>query len=146
MDCPQVTSRLSAYSDGELPPEAKALVDRHLEVCAGCLATLARLQTVDKELDRLTDVEVKPYFGTRLHQRIADRRHNRATGWFRRVAVPAGAAVVMLLAAVAGTQLGRGLYGRRSSSLYQNAVAVSQTGTLDLLDGPGGSFYVAGGQ
>ncbi len=151
MDCPQVRSKLISCSDGELPPEAKFSVDRHLVVCAACRAALARLETVESELDRVTDVEVKPYFGTRLRQRIVDRRHSGATGWFRRVAVPAGAGVVMLLAAAAGMQLGRGLYQGRNSSEFRNQnsetrVVAVQAGTLDLLDGPGGSFYVAGGQ
>jgi len=146
MDCPNIRNKLSAYVDGELSPETKALVDRHLETCADCRAVLVRLEAVESELDRLVDVEVKPYFETRLRQRIADRRRSRATGWFRLVALPAGTAVVMLLAAVAGAQLGRVLYGRRSSSTYQSTAAVSQTSTLDLLDGPGGSFYVTGGQ
>lgn len=146
MNCSDVRKKLAAFSDGGLETEAKELVSRHLASCPGCREELAQLRQLDSELDRFAAVEPEPYFTTRVKQRIADRRHGRATGWFRRVAVPAGAALVMTLSAVAGTQLGRGLYDRRSSSIYQSAVAVSQTSTLDLLDGPGGSFYVAGGQ
>lgn len=146
MNCSEVRRKLAAFTDGGLETEAKELVSLHLDSCPGCREELAQLQRLDSELDLLPDVEVKPYFATRLHQRIADRNRRGALGWARRVAVPAGAAVVMLLAAVAGTQLGRGLYGRRTLSTSQSTTVASPTSTLDLLDGPGGSFYVAGGQ
>jgi anti-sigma factor RsiW len=144
MDCSNIRSKLSAYVDGELSPETKSLVAQHLQSCAGCRDELSRLQSVDTELDRLADVEVRPYFSTRLHQRLADRRASRRSRWLGRMLVPTGAAVVMLLAAVAGTHLGQSLYSRRPLSTPQNTTVASSTSALDLLDGPGGSFYVTG--
>jgi anti-sigma factor RsiW len=146
MNCSDVRKKLAAYSDGGLENEAKELVSRHLGSCPGCREELAQLQQLDSELDRFAAVELEPYFATRVKQRIADRQAHRRSPWFSRVLVPAGASVVMLLAAVVGTHLGQSLYSLGPLSTPQNTTVASSTSALDLLDGPGGSFYVTGGR
>jgi anti-sigma factor RsiW len=145
MSCSHIRNRLAAYADGRLSPDEKSLVSVHLDACAECRAELEGLRAVGLELDRIPEVEVKPYFATRVRQRIADRRSGQGSRWIRRIAVPAGAALVMLFAAAAGTRLGRDLYDRGLSGSTQSTIAASPTSGLDLLDGPGGSFYLAGG-
>jgi anti-sigma factor RsiW len=53
MNCLEVRDSLSAWLDGELAPEVQALVDRHLESCAGCRRELAQLQALDQALGAL---------------------------------------------------------------------------------------------
>jgi anti-sigma factor RsiW len=146
MNCSDVRKKLAAFSDGGLEAKAKELVSRHLDSCPGCREELVQLQRLDSELDRFAAVEPEPYFSTRVRQRIAARQAHRRSPWFSRVLVPTGAAVVMLLAAVAGTHLGQSLYSRGPLSTPQNTTVASTTSALDLLDGPGGSFYVTGGR
>jgi anti-sigma factor RsiW len=126
MKCADIRNKLTAYSDGELKPEAKALISSHLASCPGCRAELERLTALRAELALIEDVEVRPYFMTRLKQRIADAQGNQKSElgtknpalsfriWFRRAAIPFGAAAVVFLTAVTGSYLGRTVYTWRN--------------------------------
>jgi len=112
---------LTAFSDGELTPEAKEQISLHLDACADCRHELEELNRLSKELDRLEAVEVRPYFMTRVKQRIADRQAKRAAvkvlpGWVRRTVIPVGAAALVFLTALTGSYLGRTVYRWRSSA------------------------------
>ena len=120
MDCKEVRRTLATG-------QSSALISRHLESCAGCREELAALERLDVELNLVGDVEVRPYFMTRLRQRIADRAQSGRSRWLRRTLIPLGAAAVCLLASITGLRIGRAVSAR------QVANVVTQTG-LDLLD------------
>lgn len=44
MECHEIQARLSAYHDGELPPEVAETVRRHLEACTSCADELAAIR------------------------------------------------------------------------------------------------------
>ena len=50
------TDRLSEYVDGDLTDAERQQLERHLEVCASCRATVTELRTVVAEARRLEDV------------------------------------------------------------------------------------------
>jgi anti-sigma factor RsiW len=88
MKCSNVRKRLCAYRDSELPDNQKALISQHLESCADCRLELDKLTRLSNELALLKDVPVRPYFMTRVRQRIADRqaesfRARRVPAWDR---------------------------------------------------------------
>jgi anti-sigma factor RsiW len=134
MDCSDIRRKLAAYSDGGLDSAAKELASRHLDTCPGCREELAQLARLNAELNRFERVDVRPYFITRLKQRIADRAHSRRSHWLRRVLVPAGALAVGICAAFAGIGIGRGVYVREASRM--SASTSTRTG-IDMLDGTG---------
>ena len=51
--CNQIEDRLSAYHDGELEPEERERVERHLRDCARCQEELRCIQKVDERMRRL---------------------------------------------------------------------------------------------
>lgn len=115
MKCTQVKRSLSAFLDREVSSEDNALIFRHLDTCPGCRQELERLTRLSDDLALIEDVEVQPYFMTRLRQRIADREAKHAAPWWfsewiRRAAIPAAAAAVLFLAALTGSYLGKTVY------------------------------------
>lgn len=75
--------RLSAYLDGELPPEIQAAVADHLASCAACRRELAGLQALGPALGRL---EVPPSpAGLAARITAEARRLQSESGWRRLV-------------------------------------------------------------
>jgi anti-sigma factor RsiW len=46
MDCQEITTRLSAYIDGALPPAERGAVAAHLDACSGCRGVVRDLERV----------------------------------------------------------------------------------------------------
>lgn len=57
MTCDKIEDLLAAYADGELGPDERAAVERHLDACPDCAALLASLRTADASLSRFPEVE-----------------------------------------------------------------------------------------
>lgn len=55
MDCRDVCDQMSAYLDGQLPPDVEAAVRAHLDDCPECRALLKELRGVTAILGRLPD-------------------------------------------------------------------------------------------
>lgn len=55
MNCSEAQSRLSAYHDGELPPELAAEVAGHVAACPSCAAELEMFRKLSSMTRRLTD-------------------------------------------------------------------------------------------
>jgi len=57
MICDRIEELLAAFSDGELRPEERAEVERHLRDCPSCAALLESLRTADAALARFPEIE-----------------------------------------------------------------------------------------
>jgi anti-sigma factor RsiW len=70
IDCKHVWEYISAYIDGEVDPDLRAHIDRHLETCEICSAVLdsTRNLVVLMADDRV--FELPSGFSNRLHGRI----------------------------------------------------------------------------
>ena len=136
--------KLSAYLDGELPPEDSAALEEHLTRCAACREELSRLEFVSEALELLEGAEPDPYFAPRLKRLAAGRRSG---GWARRVLVPAAAAAAAALSLVLGGFLGRALYAEpNGASLAANGELVEYLGVAPVEDFPDGSLGEAWGE
>jgi anti-sigma factor RsiW len=119
--------KLSAYLDGELPPEESAALEEHLARCAACREELSRLAFVSEALETLEGAEPDPYFAPRL-KRLAAAERGR--GWARRAFVPA-----------AGGFLGRALCTEpNGASAAANGELVEYLGVAPVEDFPDGSL------
>ncbi len=102
MDCSNYRTMISRELDGEIEREEREALDRHVETCPDCRefrAALIETFTIHRQLG-----EVEPP-ATILPAVLAEVERPERVGWFRgwlRVAVPAAAALVMLL----GFQIG----------------------------------------
>ena len=131
-NCADIRKKLTAYCDGEVESEARALISWHLASCPSCREELERLTALRAELALIEDVEVRPYFMTRLKQRIADAPRSQKSEsrirspassfilyplsffmWVWRAAMPLGAAAVVFLTAMTGSYLGKAIYAWR---------------------------------
>ncbi len=130
--------KLSAYVDGELPPEDAAAIGEHLARCAACRDELSRLAFVSEALETLDGAEPDPYFAPRL-KRLAVAERSR--GWARRAFVPAAAAAAAALSLVLGGFLGRALYAEpNGASVAANGELVEYLGVAPVEDFPDGSL------
>jgi anti-sigma factor RsiW len=67
--CP-APSRLSAYHDGELPPEARSAVERHVRECPQCLTELERLRELSRQVATVARLEMPAAARRRLHEAV----------------------------------------------------------------------------
>jgi len=70
IDCKHVWEYISAYIDGEVDPELRAHIDRHLETCEICSAVLDSTRNVVVLMADDRVFELPAGFSDRLHQRI----------------------------------------------------------------------------
>lgn len=56
--CIELVDTVTEYLDGEVNEEQRATIERHLEGCEGCRATLDQFQTVIRLAGRLTEADV----------------------------------------------------------------------------------------
>jgi anti-sigma factor RsiW len=74
-DCVAAAQHLHEFLDGELSPELRVKMERHLAGCADCASTLAQLQQIEsahRELDAQLAMPDEAYWQT-LPQRVMER-------------------------------------------------------------------------
>ena len=135
--------KLSAYVDGELPPEDGAALEEHLARCAACRKELSRLEFVSEALESLEGAEPDPYFAPRLKRLAAEGRRRN---WPGRVLVPAAATAAAALSLLLGAFLGRALYAEPDVSASNgNGELAAYLGVSPVEDFPDGSLGEAWG-
>lgn len=74
-----VTDALSAYIDGELPPNERAQVERHLETCEDCRRRLAGLRTVVTLVRSSEPISAPEGFRAHVRARVEQMGHGQTT-------------------------------------------------------------------
>lgn len=111
MKCSAIQKKLSAYLDGEVAAIEKRNIEAHLASCPACQNALRVLSRVNDDLKLVPDMEVPPYFYTRLRQRIKDQGSAvPLLERIRRFALPGLAVVLTLLALVLGNTMAKTIY------------------------------------
>ncbi len=108
MNCRRCKSRLSAYIDGELGPRALREVGAHLEACAACRESKARLERVVAALAALPRAGLSPAERSKLAEGLrrgmegaaSEERRARA-GLFPRLATAAAILVTVVVVSIA---------------------------------------------
>lgn len=78
IDCKHVWEHISAYIDGEVHPELRAEIDKHLETCEICSAVLDSTRNVVVLVADDRVFELPAGFSQRLHERL--EKELEATG------------------------------------------------------------------
>jgi hypothetical protein len=94
-----VRGRLSAYLDGELPPEERSAVEQHLRVCAPCAHRLEDLAALDDAARALT-IDAPPGYFEDLPARVRARLDKPTRRAWRPPAWGWAVAAALLLAIV----------------------------------------------
>jgi predicted anti-sigma-YlaC factor YlaD len=69
MSCQEYQSLITAYVDGELPPDRREELDEHLRLCESCRRELAETTALKEELEMIkftepTDAELRRYWSS----------------------------------------------------------------------------------
>lgn len=96
-ECEQAT-RLIAYHDGEMSPDGRMAVERHLRQCPACAAELRRLAAMSELLASIPQPDISPRARRQLHWAV-DRM---ASSGIRRMAetLAAVAATILIVCAI----------------------------------------------
>src|ERR1017187_4117333 len=107
IDCGENADLLMEFVAGRLDAEARARLERHMEVCPACREFADGRQSVWKALDAWESAPVSPDFDRRLYRRI-----EREVSWWDRVLRPFRPALIrqgLPIAAAAGLALMAGI-------------------------------------
>jgi anti-sigma factor RsiW len=133
MNCDTAHNKLSAYLDGELPPEGEAAVRAHLAGCEECSRRLRQYRALDGLLGGLEPAPVPADFAAGV-RREAERRADQGRTKRVRLFGEPGAAfqgtlvrVAAALMAVAGLSVGLALGQGVSAGVSGDAVTEEET-------------------
>ncbi|HUO40260.1 MAG TPA: zf-HC2 domain-containing protein, partial [Mycobacterium sp.] len=80
-DCDIIQPELSAYTDGELAPHRRELVEAHLASCPRCQEALAELKTLTAGVAALPKLQPPPQFLAEVRRKIARGDNPEALTW-----------------------------------------------------------------
>jgi anti-sigma factor RsiW len=83
MECRQVQNRLSAFQDGELKPQEKEKIGKHLQNCLACCERYEELEKVWQDLGNLKEISPQPGFYGQLANKIKEINEPRLLARFR---------------------------------------------------------------
>jgi anti-sigma factor (TIGR02949 family) len=126
-NCLEVRDRLSAWLDGELAPEARTRLDRHLERCADCRRELAQLAVLDEALGALPLTAPAG-----LPERVLSRLRRPRRQWWQSLALAASL--------ILGIFLGGALTHNFYPLPVQNGANLEVASLEDFHDFPQGSM------
>ena len=112
MECGENADLLLKFAAGRLDAEARARIERHMEVCPACREFAGGQRAVWEALDAWESAPVSPDFDRHLYRRI-----EREVSWWDRVLRPFRPALIrrgLPIAAAAGLALMAGIVVDRS--------------------------------
>jgi anti-sigma factor RsiW len=106
MTCKDIKTRLPAYMEGDMPPEEKEGLERHLESCPSCSTALAELKRAVELVQNVPEVEPPPWLKTRVMVQIREEAEARQGILHRlfypfRIKVPVQAFAILLVSVLA---------------------------------------------
>jgi anti-sigma factor (TIGR02949 family) len=79
IDCKHVWEHISSYIDGEIEPELRQEINRHLAHCSICSATLDSTRNIVVLVADERVYEIPAGFSKRLHERLNEVIHSEAS-------------------------------------------------------------------
>jgi len=79
IDCKHVWEHISSYIDGEIEPELRKEIDRHLDHCSICSATIDSTRNIVVLVADDRVFEIPAGYSQRLHERIAEVINDEAS-------------------------------------------------------------------
>src|SRR5262249_11419393 len=116
-------SQIHAYHDGDLSPEARKALEKHLELCAECRELLAELQNLSQMFATVPLPEMPPRALNRMYgawwptAQVRDRGVRGLAGWL----TAAAAAVLVIVPTFSPSRTAD--YEPASSGAWQETIA-----------------------
>lgn len=146
MTCSEIKRKLSAFLDGEVTEKEKQIISEHVNTCDLCRKEFEALSHMSEVLEVMDEVQVSPFFVTRLKQKIVDQKVKSNVRfpfveWIRKAAVPVTATALIILSFLVGSNLGRTMYQEQAETTYGVEDEVAYTlGVSSLDEFPDGSL------
>jgi predicted anti-sigma-YlaC factor YlaD len=146
MKCSQIRRKLSAFLDGEVTEAEKQFISAHLKSCQLCRKKLEELSKVLDVLDVVDEVQVSPFFVTRLKHRITEQESKSLVRlpfveWIRRATVPVFSTALVCLSLLLGYNLGKMIHQEGVESIsIADAEVIDVLGVAVLDEFPEGSL------
>ncbi len=139
MKCSQISNRLSSFLDGEATETEKFLITEHLKSCANCQKERENFSQVSDLLELVTEVEVSPYFISRVKPRISAGKVRRVLypsffDWVKRLSIPVGIAALFIISILGGNYLGQRFNLRAAKEVELNEAIANVTGITSFED------------
>lgn len=74
MTCRELVELVTAYLEGVMDPDTRALFDAHLEKCRGCRNYLDQFRTTARTVGQIEEGDLDPAFRARLLEALRDWR------------------------------------------------------------------------
>ena len=87
MECNDIQEKLSAYIEGTISSEEKALIDEHLKACQKCNESLADLKKTLEYVQNLEEIEPPPWLTQKVMARVRSETELKR-GIFQRLFFP----------------------------------------------------------
>ena len=143
--CEEVWREVSNYVDGDVSPDLRAAIDKHVRGCKHCAAVLDGTRNVVQLYGDERMLEVPLGFSHRLHRRLeGNMPGNRRSflGWM--VAAAAAMLVVGGFEAARSSSFGRSIEQRDLRSEHAQPGAGIPPDMMVLVSSEGKTFHVAG--
>jgi anti-sigma factor RsiW len=131
MKCRKVRKKLSAYQDGELKPQEREEISRHLQTCPYCREQYEELDRIWKRLGGLEQVSPGPWFYRHVVRKINENRQPGLLPSLRHAYQAMGALAVasmlLIIGLAAGNYLGSDLARRELSPSQSASAGVSES-------------------
>ncbi len=145
MKCQKVRKKLTTFLDGQAREIDKKSISHHLEICQCCRQEVKELTSLSFLLKQEKEsVQASPYFWNQIEQAIIQAETNKQPldmirEWINRTLIPVGAATVIILGLLIGTNLGGAIYSNianilnsdNSSTIQQEMNQSLQLNTLN---------------
>jgi anti-sigma factor RsiW len=110
MGCSTIQKKLSAYQDGELKPQERNDVTRHLQDCQSCREQYEKLERVWQTLGQMEEIRPDPWFYSQLIRKIRESHRKGVLPAlqhvFQLLRTPAIASILLAVGIVIGSYLG----------------------------------------
>ena len=106
MNCKNFHNDLIFYLDQELPGERMDAVRKHLDEYADCRGFLAMLSAEMEVIDSEKQLEVSPYFFTRLSARLDEKSRFQEKNIWESLVQPAFFSLILIAAIYGGLRVG----------------------------------------
>lgn len=140
--CPH-NLEVSQFHDGELSPERRGEVERHLGECAACAAELAALRGMSRALASAARAEMSGAFLVRMRKAMSAAREREMRSVLRLAEALTAMAAMILVVAVVGLKRAGAIEPRPAA--WEQAATTLQVDSTQQRQDPTQLAYWSGG-
>jgi len=132
MNCKEFENNMIAFVEDALPSIKSTEMQEHIDNCVACKKLFQEVKSTFSLLDDNSIPDMKPFFMTRLEQRLENENVEYTIGTKLRWLYSAAAVVVMLLGVALGITIGKNITPVQLSDNSQQYEMIQDTDAEDF--------------